>query len=275
MLVKPNLVRHIHLAGGEFQAVVTHASVVRCILDYLAKALNGAGEILVGDAPIQSAHFPTLVEKTGLAAVCENVSSLWGVPVRLLDFRLVAVELDERHCISRTEEKQGDPSGYINVDLGQASLFTPLNDSCEKFRVTSYDCKEMIRHHNREHHEYLIPKSVLAADVVINVPKLKTHRKVGLTAALKNLVGINGHKDWLPHHRCGSCQEGGDEYLHPSLIKKVQNLLGEALFLRSSSLFAPVLHFAVRCLDKLASVACRDRFKEGSWYGNDTVWRMV
>lgn len=275
VLIKPNLVRHLHLAGGDFQAVVTHASVVRCVLDYVARALQGRGEILVGDAPVQSAHFPTLIEKTGLGAVCENVAAQWGLAVRLLDFRLVAVELDERHCIARTEEKQGDPAGYVNVDLGKASMLSPLNDSCEKFRVTSYDCREMIKHHNHERHEYLIPKSVLAADVVINLPKLKTHRKVGLTAALKNLVGINGHKDWLPHHRCGSRQEGGDEYLHSSLIKKTQNLLGETLFKKNGSPLGPVLHFGLRGLDRLATVACRDRFKEGSWYGNDTVWRMV
>lgn len=275
VLVKPNLVRHLHLTGGDYRAVVTHASVVRCVLDYVAKALRGTGEILVGDAPVQSANFPVLIEKTGLATVCASVASLWGIPVKLLDFRLVAVELDERHCITRTEERQGDPAGYVNVDLGQASMLTPLNDSCERFRVTSYDCREMIKHHNRGRHEYLIPKSVLAADVVINLPKLKTHRKVGLTASLKNLVGINGHKDWLPHHRCGSRRSGGDEYLHPSTIKKAQNLLGELLLKKSGSFLAPSLHLGLRVLDKLATVACKDRFKEGSWYGNDTVWRMV
>lgn len=275
VLIKPNLVRHLHMSGGDFQAVVTHASVVRCVLDYVAKALQGNGEILVGDAPVQSAHFPTIIEKTGLGAVCENVAAQWGITVRLLDFRLVAVELDERHCITLSEEKQGDPAGYVSVNLGPNSMLTPLNDFCEKFRVTSYDCKEMIKHHNHERHEYLIPRSVLAADVVINVPKLKTHRKVGLTAALKNLVGINGHKDWLPHHRCGSRQEGGDEYLHPSLIKKTQNLVGETLFRHGGSPLGPILYFGLRGLHRLATVACRDQFKEGSWYGNDTVWRMV
>jgi uncharacterized protein (DUF362 family) len=276
VLIKPNLVRHLHLAGGDFQAVVTHASVVRCTLDYVAKALSGKGEILVGDAPVQSANFPTLIEKTGLAKVCNDVATRWGISVRLVDFRLVAVELDERHCITRTEEKQGDPAGYLNVDLGRDSMLMPLNDYCDKFRVTSYDCKEMIKHHNHERHEYLIPKSVLKADVVINLPKLKTHRKVGLTAALKNLVGINGHKDWLPHHRCGSYAEGGDEYLHPSFIKRTQNFLGETQFKRSGSApFGPILYYGIRALNRLAHTVCRDSFTEGSWYGNDTVWRMV
>jgi hypothetical protein len=53
---------------------------------------------------------------------------------------------------------------------------------------------------------------VLSADLVVNLPKLKTHKKTGVTLALKNLVGINGDKNWLPHHSQGSVEKGGDEY---------------------------------------------------------------
>jgi hypothetical protein len=53
VLIKPNLVRHFHLGGGDYNAVVTHGSLVRCVLDYVALALEGKGEIVVGDAPIQ------------------------------------------------------------------------------------------------------------------------------------------------------------------------------------------------------------------------------
>ena len=34
--------------------------------------------------------------------------------------------------------------------------------------------------------------------VLINIPKLKTHKKVGLTVALKNLVGTTPRTNWLP-----------------------------------------------------------------------------
>ena len=41
---------------------------------------------------------------------------------------------------------------------------------------------------------------------------MKTHEKAGLTGAMKNLVGVNGHKEYLPHHMEGSFFSGGDSY---------------------------------------------------------------
>jgi hypothetical protein len=150
-----------------------------------------------------------------------------------------------------------------------------LDHLSEKFRVTSYDCRQMREHHNSLKHEYLIPKSVLDADVVINLPKLKTHRKVGLTASLKNIVGINGHKDWLPHHRCGSVDEGGDEYRNRSFFKRLQTHLGEKTDQDSHNSRNFFQRLMIRITDKLARSMAPDPFFEGSWHGNDTLWRTV
>jgi hypothetical protein len=35
---------------------------------------------------------------------------------------------------------------------------------------------------------------------------------VGMTCALKNLVGINANKNWLPHHTEGTPEQGGDQF---------------------------------------------------------------
>jgi len=275
VLVKPNLVRHIHLGGGDYNAVVTHGSLVRCVLDYVALALKGRGEITVGDAPVQSADWSRILERTGLKKVCEDISKAWKIPVRLIDFRLWAVQLDDHHCIVEGNVLKGDPRGYVAVDLGKRSLLAPLDHLSEKFRVTSYDCRQMREHHNSQKHEYLIPKSVLDADVVINLPKLKTHRKVGLTASLKNIVGINGHKDWLPHHRCGSVAEGGDEYRERSFFKRLQTRLGEKTDQDSQNSRNSFKRLMIRITDRLARSMAPDPFFEGSWYGNDTLWRTV
>lgn len=273
VLVKPNMVRHIHLKGGVYEAVVTHGSLIRCILDYVALALVGKGEIIVGDAPVQSASFNKVVERIGLKDVCEEISSLWNIPVTMVDFRLWAIELDENHCVVDGKTLPGDAAGYRAVDLGKNSLLAAISKDYERFRVTSYDCSEMIKHHNHEVNEYLIPKTVLDADVVINLPKLKTHRKVGMTAALKNLVGINGHKDWLPHHRCDSVKEGGDEYLKKSKIKKLLFNL-ENDYSSAPLSFSKLSLFGLKCIRKL-SLIIDDPYIEGSWYGNDTLWRTV
>ncbi len=274
VLLKPNLVRHLHMRGGVYQAVVTHASIVRCLLDYVALALNGSGEIVVGDAPVQGADFSTIVSKTGLQDVCDDVASNWNISIKVVDFRLSSIELDDQHREISSKKLAGDMTGYRAVDLAQKSLLVPLVDQCSRFRVTNYDCCEMSMHHNHEVNEYLIPQTVLNADVVINLPKLKTHRKVGLTAALKNLVGINGHKDWLPHHREGGVSEGGDEYLRSSVFKKFISSLEEKM-LYQSKLTHRFSSFSVSLLKKMSALVGDDPYEEGSWHGNDTVWRMV
>lgn len=50
------------------------------------------------------------------------------------------------------------------------------------------------------------------ADVFINLPKMKVHKKTGVTLSLKNLVGINADKNWLPHYSGGSPRNGGDQF---------------------------------------------------------------
>ena len=107
------------------------------------------------------------------------------------------------------EPLPGDPAGYVKVNLGAHSAFMPVNHLCHLLYGAEYDMGELHRHQHGDVHEYLISKTILDADCVISVPKLKTHKKVGLTVNLKNLVGINGNKNWLPHHREGTPAQGG------------------------------------------------------------------
>src|SRR5438045_9670723 len=67
------------------------------------------------------------------------------------------------------------------------------------------------------------------ADVFINLPKLKTHKNVGLTCALKNLVGINANKNWLPHQTEGTPDQGGDQFpIATSKARLEHSLMGAA-----------------------------------------------
>jgi len=47
-------------------------------------------------------------------------------------------------------------------------------DEIRRLRVASY--KGMRKHHTETKHQYLVPRSFLESDVVISIPKLKTHR---------------------------------------------------------------------------------------------------
>ena len=275
VVIKPNLVYHEHPEGGDYQAVVTHGSLVRCVLDYVALALDGRGEITVGDAPLQSANFDRIAERTGLREVCDDVARTWQVPVRFVDFRLWSISTGKGNRVLNGSLREGDICGYCAVNLGQRSLLTRWNEECSRFRVTNYESEKMVEHHNQKTHEYLVPWAILDADVIINLPKLKTHRKVALTAALKNLVGINGHKDWLPHHRTGSLRENGDEYRDPSAVKRALTHLQEAIDRNPYSRINSVRRLTMRLGWRFNRSFASDSFYEGSWYGNDTLWRTV
>jgi hypothetical protein len=89
-------------------------------------------------------------------------------------------------------------------------------------------------------------------------------------------VGINGHKDWLPHHTNLSVDEGGDEYLRPSFRKRLDTRLDERVDTTNIRLGKYALR-AGRKLIKLSGKVAPfpDPYFEGSWWGNDTLWRTV
>jgi hypothetical protein len=109
---------------------------------------------------------------------------------------------------------------------------------------------------------------------VINAPKLKTHKKAGITCALKNMVGINGDKSWLPHHRAGAPPQGGDEYPKMSFVKSFESTAIDCL--RRNPMFWCAVRKIYHAVKKEDS-SCRVTYdtREGSWYGNDTIWRTI
>ena len=60
------------------------------------------------------------------------------------------------------------------------------------------------------------------ADVVISLPKMKTHKKTGVTLSIKNFVGITADKNYLPHHTWGSPKHGGDDYPDTSFKRQFE-----------------------------------------------------
>lgn len=278
VVLKPNLV----LNNPRFQeCLTTHPSIVRCVLDYVQIALKGKGEIIVGDAPLQSCDFDSLVKSTRLIDVI-NMYHPSDIRVKLTDFRkeyLVKKHFKNHRIIKR----MGDPKGYMIIDLGRDSALDEIsfNDEFMKFRVTNYFPQELLKSHNYQHHKYVISGSIIDADVIINLPKVKSHMKAGFTACLKNLIGINGNKDWLPHHRTGSRHEGGDEYLNKNLLKRIMIKLYELddLFLiqnhRIHSLITYPINASIQFLKIISRILNNDPYNSGSWYGNDTLWRTI
>ena len=63
VLIKPNMV--LHQTNGNYDVLITHPSIVRAVVDYVCIALQGSGEIIIADSPIQSCNFYRLINESG------------------------------------------------------------------------------------------------------------------------------------------------------------------------------------------------------------------
>ncbi len=270
VVVKPNLV--IDNAEKDYDPLVTHPSIVRALLDYIFLAAPRA-TVTVCDCPVQTADFDHIIQATGLA----KVVAYWkerGATIELRDLRMHRSMQDTNGFLRKTIEVDGDPLGYSVIDLRDASALSYVTTSESKFAVGQYDASQTNKHHGHGRHSYIIANTILNADVLFNVPKLKTHQKAGITCALKNLVGIIGSKDCLPHFRVGSPNEGGDQYAVSSIYNNVSGMYRQRYFSRFPHLWKVARRLARAY--KRASRRKADAFiTNGAWDGNDTVWRMT
>ncbi len=269
VVVKPNWVLHRNKGGGGMDCLVTHSSVIEAVLEYVA--LARPGEVILGDAPIQGCDFDLLERRCGISGLLKKFKAL-GMTVSVRDFRRT-VSLGHRIGAMKLEERR-PLRDYVLFDLGKQSLLEPLAAHADRFRVTMYNPDLLQRTHAQGKHQYLIAREVMEAAVVLNLPKLKCHQKAGVTGALKNMVGINGNKEYLPHHRRGSPEEGGDCYARRSRLKGLAEDLLDAANRRGRGKVQLLLGRSAQKLLGVARLLGHDANLEGSWYGNDTVWRM-
>ena len=279
-LIKPNWVLHANHLDGSIESLLTHTSVMRVVIDYLVLALDGRGSIDIADAPLQGCDFGVLKERTKIEDLLDLYrAEFTGIQFSVIDLRKTTFTPSDRrsHSVGDQYAQAGDPRGYTLIDLAGDSLLTDIEDRSERFRVTMYDHRLMNRRHARGKHQYLVSNSVLSADLIINLPKLKTHIKAGITGALKNLVGINGHKEYLPHHVNGWPGSGGDQYQRRSFVKPLYNTIYDYRWRgRSDTGVATLAQTAIlRGLAKAASLANDDGMYDGGWSGNDTVPRTT
>ncbi|MBQ3559437.1 MAG: DUF362 domain-containing protein [Agathobacter sp.] len=277
VLIKPNMVMDKNAGGFGTECLYTHPSVVAPIIDYVLKALAGTGEIIVGDAPVQSCNFDSLIKESHYNDLIEYYQSKTNIKIYLKDFRDVK-SIRQKNGLSYSTQAETS-SGKV-IDLGKESAFSDKSEAYfDKLRITNYDPNILKLHHDKEKHEYCINEDVLRADVIINVPKPKTHRKAGVTIALKNMVGISARKEYLPHHANGSKEEGGDEFLHSSKLKNLKDDLLDKrnYYMQTEKNYVKAGFFqnSLRILNQIIKRTQKDSYSEGSWYGNDTICRTI
>jgi uncharacterized protein (DUF362 family) len=272
VVLKPNFIRHWNpVREASVQSVVTHGAIVRAVADYAFLAVGSEGSVAIAEAPQQDCDFERIRELAGLDEIARFYEQSLQRELEVIDLRREAVSFSDGIIVGR-KSLPGDPLGYRAVDLGEASYFHGSGLDPRRFRGADYDPTDTTARHRDGHHTYLLSETVLSADLVVNLPKLKTHKKTGVTLALKNLVGINGDKNWLPHHSVGSVTEGGDEFPDARWIDRLRS--------RATEVARPWLARGrglglFRLARRLEGATRGDAFiRSGNWYGNRTTWRM-
>ncbi|MHC5081218.1 MAG: DUF362 domain-containing protein [Planctomycetota bacterium] len=160
-------------------------------------------------------------------------------------------------------------------------------ENAGRYYGADFDREKTIQLHSGETQAYVLSKTALEADVVISIPKWKTHKKVGVTLNVKGLVGITADKRCLVHYALGTPAEGGDQFPEGVLSRKEarkvrmqrwafdhflarKTRLGDWLYGRALALNRWILKPLGYTLDREKAV-----LDGGNWHGNDSAWRMA
>ncbi len=275
VVVKPNLICEANWEHPErWEEVITHPSVIRAVVDHVLIALKGRGRVVIADGPQTFTDFACLCARSGLDELLAYYGTL-GHAVGLCDLRRDRW-YHEDGVVTKREALPGDSLGYTEIDLQGQSAFSDyrLNG---RFYAADYDVAETRSYHSNGRHAYVLCNTVLGADVLINIPKLKTHKKTGVTLGLKNMVGANGLRNCLPHHTIGTPARGGDEFPSSGLKRNIESALVGA-FKRALSAMGGVGGRLALELKRGGTRVFGDSsavIRSGNWSGNDTAWRMV
>lgn len=286
VLIKPNLVTHRHYLGKDvLYSAVSHGSIIRPIIDYVFLALEGKGSIIIADNPVESTDFESLMEFTGIRSMVEELSKRRYCDVEVLDLRPRVLN-EAKDGKFYYESQIGDPLGYVTINLGKESLFaefdqdnsvhyyTLADHTVDHFNPRYKGESSTDKYHNSLTHVYIVSKSFLNADVIINIAKMKTHCKAGVTLALKNMIGMVYEKECMPHHRPGLPPKGDSFPHYPPAhyvaSRKLYRRLRENLQIHRVPGFR-----SFRNLLQKKEILIGQHVEHGNWKGNDTIWRSI
>jgi len=288
VVINPNFVLSRHAHGKDLYSIITHPSVIRAVCDYVFIALGGRGRIIIADAPQMDCSFEELLEATQLRTISDHYMNELNFTIEILDLRSFWTDVDKDNQeigIHDRHDLPGDPLGGVKVNLGQRSEFYGLDRSWRYFGA-DYDRKETNIHHCGDVQEYMISRTILSADVYIAVPKLKVHKKVGVTLNTKGLVGTATNKNYLVHYTLDTPAKGGDQLpdivsWRSGLFIRISSFLTDNLMTHRNvaleRLYVFLKRFQRKYLIPFGLGLGEEHQKRygGNWYGNDSAWRMA
>lgn len=267
ILLKPNWVKHSYLPFDDI-CLRTQDDFLIAVLEWVLS--KKPASVVIGDAPIQGCRWEKVVTEKLINKI-EMLAAKYSIAVIIKDFRRVVFDT----ATNNIDVERNALSEYVIFDVGKKSYLEPVT-SAEKnlFRVSQYNPDKFIATHKPGMHKYCITKELFESDIVISLPKVKTHQKAGITCALKNIVGLNGDKDFLPHHRIGGTGMGGDSYPGNNKLRYWAEL---ALDNANRKKGKRIYWFWIRLSSLLwkISLPTKQHQPSAAWFGNDTTWRMV
>ena len=276
VVLKPNLVQQSRDQDDDWDYVITHPVVITSVINIVLKKLNGNGEIVIADAPMTPTRFEKLLEHYPVE-LWKSYCATYGVSFSIVDLRDEEWFNAPNGIILKTSPLLGDPMGKLVYDLqDDNSEFYNKVSNIQGYYGADYDIKETNDAHNGHNNKYSVSKTVMTADFLINIPKLKSHKKAGITCCLKNLVGINTNKNLLPHHTSGTLAQGGDQFSDNNFQRGLEG--------RITIIAKKIVHkfnFLTPALVPLKNMALKvwgdnkETPRSGGWYGNDTLWRTI
>ena len=278
VVIKPNWVQEANEEKDEeWEAVIFSPDLLIFVVRSISSRLCARSTVTLCDAPHTYASFEKIVGRGDLRNRIEILSRDYpDITFEILDLRREIWRRDGKVVVERKENKP-DPRGYVRYNLGTQSLFFGHPGEGQYYGA-DYDTEVVNRHHSGDIQEYLLAGTPIACDFFVNCAKLKTHKKTGLTACLKNLVGINGDKNWLPHHTRGSEDSGGDEFPGNMAVSGQLESKLKALGKRLAIRFGGIGLLAFKIMRNAGIMFLGDSNKSirnGNWWGNNTCWRMV
>jgi len=223
-----------------------------------------------------SSDFGEIVKRSKIGEVMKNLGRTHPmIESEILDLRTTFLEARD-DVVVRRHRLKGDPRGEVVVNLGESSLFHGFEGE-GRYYGADYDTEEVNNHHRGRVQEYKLSRTAMQADVIIDVPKLKTHQKVGVTLALKGIVGLNCGRNWLPHRTQGTPDQGGDQFADSRWRQRCEYVVvrwfEEASLRHPNSV--PALYRLAKRVGKHIFGPTHTTIRGGGWHGNRTLWRMA
>lgn len=276
VLIKPNWVKESHLSRKEdWDYVITHPSVIEATIEVVAKKLNGKGKIIVADGPQTDSSFEKILEHMNISN-WYNIANNYNIELIIKDLREQEWTCKNGNIVSKNQLIK-DSKGSIEMNLkDDLSEFFGHEKSKYGYFGACPDMAETNKAHDRINNLYKVSKTAIECDVFINLPKLKTHRKAGITCALKNLVGITTYRNYLPHHTEGTPRDHGDQFkddgvknkIEEKVMRKIKQIMKDNMVI--AKIFVPFKKIGGEIFGKTTEVV-----RSGNWYGNDTIWRTI